>query len=719
MKIKLYKNIRVKVAVHPRQQPITDRQKYLFVQYPIFRTISTEYYLQYNRYITISLPKPYKTQCYDYRLMGYKSHTHCIAECRIQGFARKHPNILPAHKNARFLPQYYETYRKYYPSGWYHNAGERPVYEVINKQPHIIHRMDGQFGCRPSICPYLYTEANNDWKNSGYYSIHLLIRGDELSFVGWCLGGKTPAVYRFNETIVESLSNTFALMIKTGLLHWRIKVNKMIAKTESILSELKAKPRHEIHFAHFISILSVLKNQRPDRIYIHCDCHELRGDRWRRVVAIARLTGTELTVRTIDRPTEVFGHKLSAKNNLWHAADVTRIQVLREFGGVYLDRDVYVIKSFNPFYKYEMTVDFENENLLCNQILIAHKNARFLSQYYETYREYNPSKWYYNAGERPVFEVINKQPHIIHRMDGQFGCRPSICPYLYTEANKDWKTSGYYSIHFLIRGDELSFVGWCLGGKTPAVYRFNETIVESLSNTIYIHCDCRELRGDRWRRVVAIARLTGTELTVRTIDRPTEVFGHKLSAKNNLWHAADVTRIQVLREFGGVYLDRDVYVIKSFNPFYKYEMTIDFENEKLLCNQILIAHKNARFLSQYYETYREYNPSEWYYNAGERPVLEVINKQPHLIHRMDGQFGCRPSICPYLYTEANDWKTSGYYSIHFLIRGDELSAINWCLDRKTPAVYRFNETIVESLSNTFGSMARDVLHFELQLLNNV
>ncbi|CAG2107381.1 unnamed protein product, partial [Medioppia subpectinata] len=411
----------------------------------------------------------------------------------------------------------------------------------------------------------------------------------------------------------------------------------------------------EIHFAHFISILSVLKNQRPDRIYIHCDCRELRGDRWRRVVAIARLTGTELTVRTIDRPTEVFGRNLSVEYGLWHAADVTRIQALREFGGVYLDRDVYVIKSFSEFFKYEMTVDFETENVLCNQVLITHKNARFLSQYYETYREYNASEWYYNAGERPVLEVINKQPHIIHRMDGQFGCRPSICPYLYTEANKDWKTSGYYSIHFLIRGDELSQIYWCLGGKTPAVYRFNETIVESLSNTfgsmardvlhfelqllnhsppdqynisgfpfdivpniihyvlfnvseihfahfisilsvlknqrpdkIYIHCDCRELRGDRWRRVVTIARQTGTELTVRTIDRPTEVFGQKLSAESGLWHAADITRIQVLREFGGVYLDRDVYVIKSFNPFYKYEMTIDFENENLLCNQILI-----------------------------------------------------------------------------------------------------------------------------------
>ena len=32
---------------------------------------------------------------------------------------------------------------------------------------------------------------------------------------------------------------------------------------------------HEIEFSHFISMLSVLKNQRPELIYIHCDCHQL------------------------------------------------------------------------------------------------------------------------------------------------------------------------------------------------------------------------------------------------------------------------------------------------------------------------------------------------------------------------------------------------------------------------------------------------------------
>ncbi|CAG2175252.1 unnamed protein product [Oppiella nova] len=206
---------------------------------------------------------------------------------------------------------------------------------------------------------------------------------------------------------------------------------------------------HEIEFAHFMSMVSLLRNHRPDLIYIHCDCTELYGDNWHRVQAIANRTGTRLTVRPIEMPTQVFGKNLSEGWRLWHASDVTRIQVLREFGGIYLDRDVYVIKPFNEFFKYEMTIDFQSKNELGNQVLIAHKKARFLRLYYESYREYDANAWYKNSGILPVLNIINKQPHLIHRMDGQFGVRPNVCHMLYTE------------------GNELSSIGWCLDDKKP------------------------------------------------------------------------------------------------------------------------------------------------------------------------------------------------------------------------------------------------------------
>src|ERR1700761_7561913 len=32
---------------------------------------------------------------------------------------------------------------------------------------------------------------------------------------------------------------------------------------------------HTLQFVHFLSVLSVLRTQKPDLIYIHCDCHQL------------------------------------------------------------------------------------------------------------------------------------------------------------------------------------------------------------------------------------------------------------------------------------------------------------------------------------------------------------------------------------------------------------------------------------------------------------
>ena len=51
---------------------------------------------------------------------------------------------------------------------------------------------------------------------------------------------------------------------------------------------------NEIQFGHFLSLLSVLRNQRPDKIYIHCDCHEIVGQYYKRVIRVAKKTKTEI-----------------------------------------------------------------------------------------------------------------------------------------------------------------------------------------------------------------------------------------------------------------------------------------------------------------------------------------------------------------------------------------------------------------------------------------
>ena len=149
---------------------------------------------------------------------------------------------------------------------------------------------------------------------------------------------------------------------------------------------------NDIQFSHYLSVLSVLKNQKPSLIYIHCDCDRLTGQYWERAVRVADKLNTTLVVRRVVKPTEIFGHKLSTSYMNWHSSDITRILVLKEFGGIYLDRDVYVIQPMDHLFKYELSLDFQ-ESTLGNQVIVARKDARFLHLWLQSYRFYFFWEW--------------------------------------------------------------------------------------------------------------------------------------------------------------------------------------------------------------------------------------------------------------------------------------------------------------------------------------
>ena len=94
-KVNLSDNTRVSVAVHKRDQLIRDVSRVQFIEYTLKTRLITEYSLEYRKTIIKSLPKPYNTDCYDYRGMGYKSLTDCIEKCRINAFNEKINNSCP------------------------------------------------------------------------------------------------------------------------------------------------------------------------------------------------------------------------------------------------------------------------------------------------------------------------------------------------------------------------------------------------------------------------------------------------------------------------------------------------------------------------------------------------------------------------------------------------------------------------------------------------
>jgi hypothetical protein len=240
---------------------------------------------------------------------------------------------------------------------------------------------------------------------------------------------------------------------------------------------------HEIQFSHFISLLSVLLNQKPDQIIIHCDCNLLNGEYYKRILKIIPKTRTILTIRQIERPTKIFGRNLSKGWLNWHSADVTRIKLLLEFGGIYLDQDIYVVKSLDIYRKYEMTLGWDAINSFSNAIFIAHKNSRFLKLYLDSYRNYDSTQWTYNSQILPTESILKKKPELIHRVIHEFGTHgPVICPKLFIDYDSKWRQN-YYAIHLFIRGKRITFPDWCFDGRKHVDFEFDDEVSKNLNTT--------------------------------------------------------------------------------------------------------------------------------------------------------------------------------------------------------------------------------------------
>ena len=192
----------------------------------------------------------------------------------------------------------------------------------------------------------------------------------------------------------------------------------------------------DIGFGHFVSLLSVMKNQKPDLIYIHCNCHQLSGDYYERALRVADKTNTQLIVRTIERPTQIFGQKLGYLN--WHSSDIMRIQMLLEFGGIYFDNDVYVVESLDVYRNYEMTLYWIKDiSTLESSIIIANKNARFLKLWLDSYHEYKRSRYKWNGAELPTKRFLKKKPDLVHNIKFGSDSRTAF-PLLHRRYDENW-----------------------------------------------------------------------------------------------------------------------------------------------------------------------------------------------------------------------------------------------------------------------------------------
>lgn len=222
-------------------------------------------------------------------------------------------------------------------------------------------------------------------------------------------------------------------------------------------------PNH-IHFIRFfipkvtyvemICILAAFNNQKPDKIIFHRNHNTSFIGKYWNILESTQGFLDIVEYNYIALPTEIFGQSLVGRNGIHHGSDIARIQIMMKYGGIFLDNDVYVINSLDRYRRFEMTLNWDNNQFLGTQVLLAHKDARFLKLWLESYRgAYNKKLWYYNAGERPTKTILWKMPKLIHRVKILFGVDIKFINLLYQVQWKNWKR--LKSLHLLIHHQYL------------------------------------------------------------------------------------------------------------------------------------------------------------------------------------------------------------------------------------------------------------------------
>ena len=111
-----------------------------------------------------------------------------------------------------------------------------------------------------------------------------------------------------------------------------------------------------------------------------------------------------------DAPNEIFGNVLE---HVAYKADVFRLKMLNEFGGIYLDIDTICIKPVDDLLNntFVMGKEVVNEETLglCNAVMMSEKNSEFTNLWIEEYRNYD-SRWGYMQVRRP-YQIFMTHPN--------------------------------------------------------------------------------------------------------------------------------------------------------------------------------------------------------------------------------------------------------------------------------------------------------------------
>ena len=177
------------------------------------------------------------------------------------------------------------------------------------------------------------------------------------------------------------------------------RIPKILHYTFGLASDFGGQPWSLIHH---VCLKSAIERIKPEQVFFYYE-FEPSGPWW-------TLSRSLVTPVQITAPREIFGRPLA---HVAHRSDVVRLQKVIEHGGIYLDADVFVQRSFDDLLNESTILGSEGEGAevgMANDVILAEPNAPFLNRWLEAYHSFrgNGRHQYWNEHSVRLPAVLAK-----------------------------------------------------------------------------------------------------------------------------------------------------------------------------------------------------------------------------------------------------------------------------------------------------------------------
>ncbi len=152
-------------------------------------------------------------------------------------------------------------------------------------------------------------------------------------------------------------------------------------------------------FKEYVSIVSVDKFYKPDKIIIHCNNVTIDGPYWQHVT---KTIATPIEMQYTERISTI-GHMKQKPGFITHEADFLKLTLALKEGGIFMDFDAVILNGTKLRHmqeKSECVLGRDNPDCtqLCAGFFSCVPNSTYIREWIHTYEvDYQPNKWVHNA----------------------------------------------------------------------------------------------------------------------------------------------------------------------------------------------------------------------------------------------------------------------------------------------------------------------------------